>query len=491
MRGKLNLLIASLILAAIIFPVAADNPPQAKVTCMLGCYEVNINKVAGGYEIYADKGSEITLSGITSRDDYGVVSCVWTRDGIKVSDSAEYAFEIIGDVTYVLTVTDSEYQSDSITVNIHLKSSCLPDWKRGYEKIHLKDSGKDREEFSVGDVFILKVRYSGDCDSYKFHWETDSDNIIIMNPSLAETKIEIREGAEAGKHFVRAVLSNNFDDKKEKEIEIKVVDNTPPMIEVDYENPISHDILYIDCSESKSGSSGNENDDRIYRCSAILSDKQNVTIDSDSRTIRKDDDIPLLEVETEEAGLHFLKVIVEDSHGAISMTIREILVTEGDSKDDPLMIFVKDVIYCTAGEECKIDAYQTHSRYDGASFGFFDVTYGDSDYCLTGKYGYCCTGPVCTHVFSNSGKYEIKIEATKGERSGSKIITVIVGSNKTAPTSTLTPISTGAQPTCVSIYRYVPGISQTPTPETPGMGFGLTITTIIIVAFVIRIKNKY
>ncbi|MCK5642129.1 MAG: hypothetical protein KAJ19_15095, partial [Gammaproteobacteria bacterium] len=122
-----------------------------------------------------------------------------------------------------------------------------------------------------------------------------------------------------------------------------------------------------------------------------------------------------------------------------------------------------------------------------STFGFYysngeQIVNSDGDYC---------SGPVCEFIPTYPGTHEIKITAKYfgNDNIGSKVITVIVSENKTS----VTPLPTKVQPAYTSqpTYRYLPQNQHTPTPETPGMGFGLTITTIIVVAFVIIRKNKY
>ena len=79
---------------------------------------------------------------------------------------------------------------------------------------------------------------------------------------------------------------------------------------------------------------------------------------------------------------------------------------------------------------------------------------------------------------------------------GSKIVTVVVSKNKTAPmvTSmpTLIPTPTKAQPTCAPSPTHSDSSpSQTPIPETSGFGFWMAIAVFIIVVAIIKRKIKY
>ena len=485
MRRKLIMIVLIFMLMTDV--ACASNPPQAIITCK-GCQEIS----EGYLLVYADNGSTMTLSGISSQDDVGVESYVWTKDGVVVSKNTQYSFVVTEHAKYVLTVTDKDGKSDSETVEIQLKyvappikyvaPLCLPDWKG---EIVLSN----KEDLEIGDEIILNANLKPtDCVDYKIEWNVDDNNIVIFNKSSKKTKIKIGNGTRIGTHVIKVLLSNN-EKSKEHKAQINIVKNTPPTLVIDYKYPYSYGTLYVDLSGSKTGSSGNEDNDYFRRCYVRLEDK-NGTFVSDGSWNVKHNKMPLsVKVKTVKMGTHFIYVEIEDSHGAVSAVREEIWVQEGDSKLDPLIIRVSsDKITCVAGEECKFSAYQTCLLYEGKdiNFAYYDVTYEDHPERLANPNGYYLTGPSFRHIFPNSGNFVVRIKATSGNRKGSKEIDVVVTENETK--SNLTPIPA---PTPIPKPMYTPGPYRTSTPptETPGMEFRIAIV-VLIMAFVFKKRKK-
>ena len=152
----------------------------------------------------------------------------------------------------------------------------------------------------------------------------------------------------------------------------------------------------------------------------------------------------------------------------------------------------KTVIF---GEAFSLDASKSRDP-DGTSqktidkYCWYDKTYGED-------LG-CSRWPVLNVTLNRSGLHDIILTVKDtGENAGKDnefpkplydsdpvIINVIRSSDILAPTP-------APRESVQPIYHYQERSQHHPTSETPGMGFGLTIATIIVVVFVIRIKNKY
>ncbi|NOQ68329.1 hypothetical protein GQ568_02725 [Patescibacteria group bacterium] len=488
MGRKLIMIVVIFVLTTAV--ACAGNPPQAIITCN-GCQEIS----EGYLLVYADYGNTMTLRGISSQDDVGIVSYIWTKDEIIVSKNAQCSFIVTEDTKYVLTVTDGENKSDSEMIEIRLKyvappNRCLPDWKG-------EIISSNNNDLIIGDKIVLDANLqSSDCVDWKIEWYVVDDNIIINNKNSERTQIEIGEGTKIGTHTIKVVLSNS-EKSREHKTQINVIRNTPPTLVVNYEFPYSYGTLYVDFSESKTGISGNENNDRIRYCYVRLEDKHGSFVSDGSWNVNRDR-MPLsVKVETVKMGTHFIIATIKDSHGLVSTVKEEIWVKEGDSKHDPLIVRVSsDRITCIAGEECKFSAYQTLSHYEGKSINFvyYDVTYKSHPEKLANPDGHYLTGPEFRHIFPYSGNYVVRVTATSGDRSGVAEVVVTVTDNGTVlePTPTLIPISTQTEITSAVQQPTVPYQESTATESAdkiPGMEAWMAIT-MIIMAIVFKRKKK-
>lgn len=489
----LIIVIAVLMLTTVI--VSASNPPQAVITCY-GSNEVSEGRLV----VYVDSGSKVALIGSSSQDDVGIVSHVWTKDGTVVSENVWYSPVVTENTEYVLTVTDGEGKSDSETIEIRLNyiaspNNDLPNWKG-----EILSSNED--DLLIGDEIILDANIeSSDCVGYEIEWSTGDDNIIIVNKSSERTKIKIGKGTAIGKHTIEVVLSNS-EKSRDQEIDISVVKNTPPTLVIDYEYPFSYGTLLVDFSESKTGSNGNEYNDRIQRCYVRL-DNESGEFVSDGSWDVDHNRMPLsVRVKTMKMGNHSIYVTIEDSHGAISTIREDIWVQEGNSKRDLLMVKAPDTVTCIAGKECKFSVYQTYSLYKdiGVSFSYFDMTYLDNPEELASPDGYYLTGYNFRHIFPYSGNYTVKvIVASGGDRTGFKNVDVTVLENKTVesalvssnqtlmstqPTQTQALTPTPIRTKLVVVPQQTPYLSES-SAKTPGMEAWMALVTIIMaIAFI-------
>jgi hypothetical protein len=486
MRRKLIMIMMIFALTAAV--ACASNPPQAIITCS-GCNEISEDYLL----VYADYGSTITLSGISSQDDVGIVSYIWTKNEVVVNKNAQYSFIVTEDAKYVLTVTDGDNKSDNETVEIRLKyvappKRCLPDWKGGIVL-------SNKEDLEIGDEITLDANLKpSDCVDYKIEWYVDDPNIIILNKNSEITRIRIGNGSRIGTHTIKVVLSNNGKSRKH-ETQINVVRNTPPTLVIDYEYPYSYGYLYVDFSESKTGINGNEYNDYLRRCYVRLEDEHGNFVSDGSWDSLRNKMPPIIKVKTYKMGTHYIIVTIKDSHGLTSTVKEEIWVKEGDSKSDPLIVRVSSSrITCIAGEECVFSAYQTCLLYPSKSINFVyhDVTYKNYPERLANPNGYYLTGPGFRHIFPYSGNFIVRVTATSGDRSGIKDVDVIVTDNGTILEPTLILTTTPTQTEIISPVpkpTYTPLPFQTSSTETPGMKIWTAIAMIIMV-FVSKRRKK-
>lgn len=487
MKRKLIMMVVIFVLTTAV--VYASNPPQAIITCN-GC-----NEISEGYLlVYVDRESTITMSGISSQDDTGIASYVWIKDGTIVSKNVQYSFIATEDAKYILTVTDGENKSDSEMIEIRLKyvappNRCLPDWKGEI----ISSSKKD---LIIGDKIVLDANLqSSDCVDYKIEWFVDDSSIIILNKNSERTQIEIGEGSRIGTHTIKVVLSND-EKSREHKTQINIVRNTPPTLVANYEFPYSYGYMFVDFSESETGSNGDEYNDCIQRCYVRLSDEYENFVSDGSWNIDHNRKPLSVKIDTAKMGRHFLHMEIEDSHGIVSTVKEEIWVKEGDSKFDPLIVKAPDRVPCIAGEECKFSADETRLHYKGKSinFAYHDITYEGHPERLANPDGHYLTGPEFRHIFPYSGNYVVRVTATSGDRSGFKDVVVIVTDNGTIlePIPTPTPIpmqteiiSAVPQPT----LPYQESTAMESASKIPGMEVWTAIT-MIIVAIVFKRKKQ-
>ncbi|MEA2098398.1 MAG: hypothetical protein U9P70_04995 [Patescibacteria group bacterium] len=505
MIRKLGLAMMVLLLTTII--ACASNPPQAVITCY-GCDEISEGRLI----VYVDSGSKIALNSASSQDDVGIISRIWTKNGKVMSNDIQYSPIVMENTEYVLTVADGEGKSDSETVEVRLNyvappNYCLPDWEGEILSSNKDEYENEGDDLLVGDEITLNANVElSDC-VYEIEWSTRDNNIIFSNKSSVRTKVQIGRGTAIGKHTIKVVLSNS-EKSREHEIKISVVRNTPPTIIISYEYPLSYDTLYVDFSESETGSDGNEYNDYIQRCYVRLEDESGNLVSDGSWDVDRNRMPISVEVRTVKMGNHSINATIEDSHVAVSTAMKRIWVREGNSIRDPLIVKAPDNVTCIAGEECRFSAYQTYLRYKGKGirFEYYDITYRPER--LGSPDGHYLTGPYFRHIFPYKGNFTVKIVVTNkyrfepddeyrfksdDERFGYKIVNITVLDNETVE-STLILTSTSQEPTptptLVStklvVSQSTPYLSESPA-KIPGMEIWTAIIMIIMaVAFIRR-----
>ncbi len=434
----IRLVLAALVALVCAQIVCAANPLLVQVNCQGCSSEVGIPE---GYKFYADVGKSITLT-ISSSGGIGSKSYNWMENGIIVCNRASFQLTVAEDnVEYALTVADdrgSVSKMVRIIPTFPQKSKCLPDFRGD---IILRDEIRERTEYAAGDAFTLEVKLDrescSDCPNYKFYWETDNPDIILVSPNSTKTEVKIKQGAKKSDAIVRAVITNGVA-IRDREIDIEIVKNTPPQFKIEHSKPVySYTGFEVWCVDFKPGEQSEKND-FLYKCSAVLKNEKGKVVSSASRTASRGK-ISSLKLKPEGIKVCFIELTAYDSHLASTTVNKTIQVVKGDTGKDIPIVRAPDIIYCIVGKMCRIDASETLNRDKNvSSFGFYDVRTSERLANLEGDY---CSGPVCRHNFTYPGTYRIKITANYFDEDniGSKIVTVIVSPGNVSITPTPTP----------------------------------------------------
>ena len=454
-RKAILVVIVALVCAQAVYAVA--NPLSVQVSCT-GCSDKDF--MPGGYEFRADENEKITFA-VSSSGGIGSKSYSWVRNGNIVCDRASFQLIVTENVEYILTVTDDGGSVSEIVKIIPIfpqELKCLPGFRR---EITVHDRVRDRTEYSVGDVFTVKVRLdTNDClnSNYQFYWTADDENIIFANPNSTETEVRIGQGISNGRVEIKAVIINSFTQAvRSRDTEIKIVSNTPPSeVRIRYDESVSYTDFKVYCVDFKTGEHRNEHDDFVCECSVILRNEIGRIIDSASKTVTRDREIPYLKVKPEGMGVYFIEYVVKDSHGLTSTVNETIEVIKGSTGKDIPIVRAPNTIYCVVNEVCEIDASETRNKDEYVSnFGFYLVDdKGKVKERLANSEGDYCSGPICRYNFTYPGTYRIKITANYFDEDndeddiGFKIVMVIVSSGDVSVMSTpvlvLTPAATSA-----------------------------------------------
>ena len=448
--------------------VCADDPLLVQVNCQ-DC-SVDRVDIPNGYQFRADVGKEITLVAF-STGGVGNKQYEWIKEERIIYKGNPFELTVAEDVVeYNLIVTDDGGSVSKVARIVPISSqvsTCLPDFR---SDIILRDEVRGRTEYATGDVFTLEAKLDrqscSDCPNYEFRWETNNPDVILVNPNSTETEVRIGQGISSRKVEIKAIITNGEVIRQPKRggIEIKIVKNTPPSeVKIEYDKPVSYTDFKVRCVDFKTGERGNEYEDFIHKCSAVLKNEIGEVVDDALKTVIRGKEIPYLELKPRGIGIYFVEYTVEDSHGSI-LTVSETIEVEikgGTGKDMPV-IYVSDVVNCIVGEVCKIDASKTTLR-DKNSIGFeyWLVHKGKKIERLTSSIsGGFCSGPECSQIFEYPGTYVVEVEgryfdldSRRESKVGSGVVTVIVSSGNVSvvptPAPILTPIAT---PTSVSIF---------------------------------------
>ena len=485
-----RILIMVIVVVILIFAISVVQAEMLSVQVRCeGCYNSDENR------FWVSVGETITLiassSGGTGSKEYK-----WTAENGETVLGNSLRLILTESIEYTLVVTDD---IGHITKTVKIvpaspKSSCLPNFK---SEITIRDEYR-RSGYAAGDNFKVKVRLEdvSECPNHNIYWEADDENVVFTNLSLTsssiETDVTIGQDVRSGDVTITVVLTDG-ELVRDKDVVVKVVDNSPPQISVRYNQPFSYTKFNVYFDGSTTGKNRNENNDFIRLVSVDFFDEKGSPISSVARRGYEGREIPYLSLKPNGWGIYSFKATITDSHGLTSSATKTFEVEKGNTiKDIPVIFVSDDVIYCKVGEECKIDASKTTRRDSKVStFGYY---YSNGEEIVNSNGDYC-SGPVCKFIPTYPGNHKIKITAKYfgNDNIGSKIITVIVSSNKTVPTltPTLIPTPTRVQSTCTPRYCYLPENQHTSTPETPGMGFGPAIIAMLIIAIARRIKIKY
>lgn len=418
---------------------ASNLPLSVTVKCSENCKEDDLTK---GHFL-ANKGEKITLT-VHTEGGNGKKNYLWT-DGQKVSKDSFYAVTVSDEETTIFLVVSDDGGSIQKTIKVFQKSEwvCpLPDFS---SEIIAEDKISGRTEWAIGSKFALLAKLNSEVCSGKVFWESDSDSVVLSNSSIkgrvAKIDVVVAKQNIRGWAEVKVVITDG-NVVRDREFDIRIVDNTPPTLKMDYENPFSNCVLSVDLSKSTTGRNGNENNDFFSSVSAELI-KNGVVIDFVKIT-PNNKVIPLMGLHTGKMGNDYQLIVkITDSQGiTVSETTEKFTIFEGNSKKDPLIMKVIVPKTCYVNQKCKIDASNTSWRYDGnVSFRFYDVTHKNKEELFNANGGYC-RSEICEHIFPYPGNYSIRVEAeSKNGRTGAQELTITVISNSTAirPTQTTTP----------------------------------------------------
>ena len=393
--------------------------------------------IPGGYQFNADVGKTITLTAF-STGGVGNKCYEWTKEGRTVCDSASFLLIVAEDAEYILTVTDdagSVSKLVKIVSRIPKESKCLPSFKTS---IAVKSDISGKTEYSAGESFTVKVRLdTRDCPSsnYRFYWRADDENIIFVNPNSTATEVRIGQGIKSGKVKIEAIVTDGVVTRS-RQIEIKIVKNTPPQFEIGYSKPVySYTWFNVHCIDFESGEYGDEDNDFLYKCSVVLRNEKGEIVSSSTKIARYGK-VSSFRLKPGGIGIKTIELTAWDSHKASTTKNETICVVKGNTGKDVPIVRASDTVYCIVGEVCVIDASATDR--DVSSFRFYNA---DTEEQLANPKGNYCSGPVCNHNFTYPGTYRIRIEANyfNQDNTGYKIVTVVVNPSDTSVTSDPTP----------------------------------------------------
>ena len=449
----------------------------------VSCAECSIKiPVPEGYEFRADAGEEINLAA-SSTGGVGNKRYEWMKEERIIYKGNSFELTVAEDVIeYILVVTDDRGSVRKVVRIIPISSqtpTCLPDFR---SDIILRDEIRGRTEYAAGDVFTLEVKLDrqscSDCPNYEFRWETDNQDVILVNPNLTKTEVKIKQGAGRSDAIIRAVITNGVA-VRDREIDIRIVKNTPPQFGIEYSKPVCSytrfDVWRVDF---KAGERSEKND-FLYKCSVVLKNEKGEIVSSASKTASRGK-VSSLRLKPAGIGIYFIEFTAYDSHLAPTTVNETIQVVKGNTGKDIPVIYAPDIVNCIVDEICVIDASETLERdKDVSNFGFYNVATGEQ---LANPEGHYCSGPKCKHNFTYPGTYRIKITANyfDEENIGSKIVTVVVSSGNVSamPTPVLMPT---IAPTSVVVSKpAVPAkTSATKEPETEKRGLEKIVSGII------------
>lgn len=434
----LTLTVVTLIFIFTTLAAGASNLPlSVTVKCGGSCKNDDLTE---GY-FWANKGEKTTFT-VHTEGGNGKKNYLWTG-GQRASKDSFYAVTVSDEETTIFLIVSDDGGSIQKTIKVFPKSErvCpLPDFS---SEVIVEDKISGRTEWAIGSKFALKVKLNSEVCSGKVFWESDSDSVVLSNSSIkgrvARIDVVVKQNIRGWAEVKAVITDGNV--VRYREFNIRIIDNTPPTLKMDYKNPFSNSILEVDLNGSATGRNGNENNDFFSSISAELI-KNGVVIDFVKIT-PNNKVIPPMGLHTGEMGDDYqLRVKITDSQGiTVSETTEKFTVFEGNSQKDPLIMKVIAPKNCYVNQKCKIDASNTFRRYDGnVSFHFYDVTHGDKEELSNANGGYC-RSEICEHIFPYPGNYSIKVEAeSKNGRTGVQklVITVIGNSTVIRPTPAAT-----------------------------------------------------
>ena len=482
--GVKLMLLVLLLLLILPIAVAVNNQPIAKAS-------VSPNSC------FACECQYIILSAFGSYDTDGqVIKYEWYYNGQLVAEGVRATLgksftKNSGTYKITLKVIDNGGMNDTEEVIFYIKDNSVPH----IEKLRDKTSN-DYDYLVVGDEISVEV-VLGDKDYgiIIYDWDYDSEVFQATRDGKKAIFKVISSGVRRDYEIGVTALNLCGDESNREEIEVEIKSsssNSPPKSEIILPVKIYEGKRFQIKSGSTTGQRGDEKGDEIvswnWRISKITSSGE----EEISISLRE-----YIYFTVENSGeLYNISLEITDRFGEKGITWQSFDAEEA-KPDSPIADASATKKIAIYGKEFTLDGSNSWDP-DGnipreviSRYLWHDLTYQED---LGGS-----NSPTLNVIFNRTGIHEIGLTVIDTGFTESLsdedivVVNVIEGTDASisvstptpTPTPTLTP--TKAQPTCTP-QCYVPRTSQTPVPETPGIGFGSVVAMLIIAAT--RRKNK-
>lgn len=412
----------------------------------------------------------VVLSGRYSNDiDGAIESCRWIENEETIGNkSGEITLYIKDTTTRIITfeVTDNEGGTGKSEIIIYANSNTEP-------KIKDIDTNINNDDLRIYPCQQFEVSaYIDTDDEIDVVWDYDERIFQQIGRSRVyrseySAEFAVLKNAVSGNSKIKISAVDICGQKDEKEISIKI--SSSQKLEIEKIN-----VPYIEEGDrfSVSANVDTKEELKFFWTLTDLSRNDSV-VDTSNR------EVPRFRLSDE--GFYKIKLTITNARGD-SFSDFETFEIKNTQDDLPIADASLMLQSAVLHESIKFDGSES---YDDSNISYYywfwyNKAKGGYEEIYSGR------NPVFYHTINQAEEHKFYLvvsddkEPMPHQKSEPYYFKIYVRAVTPTPTSAPT-----------SIYRYVPRISQTPTPETPGMGFGLTITTIIIVVFVIRIKNKY
>ncbi|MCK5122670.1 MAG: PKD domain-containing protein [Candidatus Pacebacteria bacterium] len=450
---------------------------------------------------FACECQSITLDASGSYDPDGqVVKYEWyygdqlVAEGIRATLGKPF---ITNPDTYKITlkIIDNGGMSDTEEVVFYVKNNPVP----YIEKLKNR-TNSNYDYLVIGDKISVEVILSDkDYGTITYNWDYDSE-IFRKTGDKGKITFKVISSKAKSNHEIGVIASNLCgDESNRKEIEVKIKSsssNSPPKSEIILPVQIYEGKRFQIKSGSTTGQRGDEEDDEIVSWNWKISKITNRGEEEITTSSRK-----YISFTVENSGeLYNVSLEVTDRFGEKGIAWQNFHAKEVEP-DPPIADASATEKIAIYGKEFTLDGSRSWDP-DGnilreviSSYLWYDLTYGE--------YLGSSNSPTFNVMFNRTGLHEIELTvidtgfSEDSESLSDKDVIVVnvieeaITISTPAPTSTLVSIPPKAQPTCAPTCFYLPESQIIPTPETPGMGFGLAAIATLIIAIAVRRKNKH